>query len=493
MKRLAPALRRLFARRVASIVAIAAAVTVPTLPSLVSRYGYSDDYWFLGYEKSGRDLVHDLTRDHARPVLGLVYAIGRPMVGSIDGLVWARLFGLAGVLALALAMRWAARSAGFSERFALALAIGVGLLPGVQLYVVWASGAPIGWVSALSIVASQQLVSAGPSLPLATRVRVVAFLAISALTYQPAVGFFVVGLVLALLSPRPDPEPRRQIRRHTSALAAALAVVLAWMVGARLTLGKADRTGLSHRPLHKASWFVTEVLDNATNAFDITPSHVVEVVVLGLIATVIVVISRRYGRRQGPIVAAALVAALPVSYTPNLIAVETWAAYRTLAALSTLVLVFVLVAAREISQFVAASVSRALTRRRLDAAFSLALVAATAVIAAVVATTMYDDLIRPQTDELAAFRGALRATYDDDPDTIAVRQLVEPPSPPARYDEFRMPSLAKEWVPVGLARATLRADGRDPDATRIVRLAPGDPAPAGATVIEIRISAPPGA
>jgi hypothetical protein len=47
--------------------------------------------------------------------------------------------------------------------------------------------------------------------------------------------------------------------------------------------------------------------------------------------------------------------------------------------------------------------------------------------------------------------------------------------------------LAKEWVPIGLARAVYRADGRDPDAQQIIRLAPGDAAPAGATVIEVRV------
>ena len=124
----------------AGTIAVALAVFLPGLSSLVSRYGYSDDYWFLGYEKSGSDLIHDLSRDHGRPLLGLVYAIGRPMVGTIDGLWRARLVGLVGVVALALAVRAAARAAGFSERFAVTLGIGVGLLPGAQLYAVWASG-----------------------------------------------------------------------------------------------------------------------------------------------------------------------------------------------------------------------------------------------------------------------------------------------------------------------------------------------------------------
>ena len=106
-------------------------------------------------------------------------------------------------------------------------------------------------------------------------------------------------------------------------------------------------------------------------------------------------------------------------------------------------------------------------------------------VGGIVATTMNRELIRPQTKELAAFRTALRATYADGPATIAVRQLVEPRSPPARYDEFGVPSLAKEWVPVGFAHAVYRADGRDPNAQRVVRLAPGEAAPPDATVIEI--------
>ena len=98
------------------------------------------------------------------------------------------------------------------------------------------------------------------------------------------------------------------------------------------------------------SWFITEVLNNATNTFDITPTHIVEVVVLALMAVVIVIVSRRQGRRQGPIVAGALGAAPLIIYAPNLIVDETWAAYRTLTALSSLVLVFILVAARELAQ-----------------------------------------------------------------------------------------------------------------------------------------------
>ena len=122
-------------------------------------------------------------------------------------------------------------------------------------------------------------------------------LVVSALTYQPAVGFFVVGLALALLSPRPQHEPSVHIMRHLRALAAAMGVVLVWIVAARILLGKGERTPFARNPRRKATWFVTEVLNNATNTFDITPSHRVEVVVLALIAAVIVIVSRRYGRR----------------------------------------------------------------------------------------------------------------------------------------------------------------------------------------------------
>jgi hypothetical protein len=112
---------------------------------------------------------------------------------------------------------------------------------------------------------------------------------------------------------------------------------------------------------------------------------------------------------------------------------------------------------------------------------------ATIAVAFVIGSTTYRDLIEPQVDELAAFRVALRATYGEMPGTIAIRQVPEPSSPPARYDEFRVPSLSKEWVPIGLARAVYRADGRDPLGQQIIRLAPGDPAPAGATLIEVRV------
>ena len=120
-----------------------------------------------------------------------------------------------------------------------------------------------------------------------------------------------------------------------------------------------------------------------------------------------------------------------------------------------------------------------------DRMWSVAIAVGIVTAGAVVATTMHRDLVQPQTKELTAFRVALRATYADHPDTIAVRQLAEPPSPPARYDEFGIPSLAKEWVPVGLAHSVYRADGRNPDAQRVVRLAPGEAVPAGATLIEV--------
>ena len=463
-------------------IAIAAAVALPAIPALTSRYGFSDDYSFLGYEQSAGELLREVAGTHHRPLAGLLCVLGRELVGNIDGLGWARVFGLGGAIALALAMRAAARSAGYSERFALALAIGVGLLPSVQLYVAWATVAPCAWVSAASVVASQQLVSSGASVSLACRVRVVALLLVSGLYYQPAVGFFVVGLVLALLSPQPRHEPRRLLERHASALAAAVAGVLVWMAVARTTIDIDDnRTGIAQHPRRKMSWFLTEVLNNATNTFDITPSHIIEAIVLTAMTALIVVTARR----KGVLVAVVLVAALPITYAPNLIVEETWAAYRTLAALSALVLVFILAAAREVAQFATTKVSRPSTRRRLDMGATLALAVSGVIAGVVVATTMHRDLVRPQTRELATFRSALRATYADMPATIAVRQLAEPPSPPARYDEFAIPSLAKEWVPVGIAHAVYRADGRDPDAQQVVRLGPGETVPAGATLIEI--------
>jgi hypothetical protein len=464
-------------------IAIATAVALPAIPALTSRYGFSDDYSFLGYEQSAGELLREVAGAHQRPLAGLIWVLSRELVGNIDALGWVRLVALAGAIALALAMRASAWSAGFSERFALTLAIGVGLLPSVQLYVAWAAGVPCIWASAASIVASQQLVSSGASVSLTLRIRVVALLLASGLTYQPAVGFFVVGLVLALLSPQPRHEPRRLLERHASALAMAVAGVLVWIVVARIAINDDYRTTIAQHPGRKVSWFSTEVLNNATNTFDITPSHVVEVLVLAVIAALVAVIARK----QGLFVAFVLVAALPITYAPNLIVEETWAAYRTLAALSALVLVFVLVAARELAQFVATTVSRQSTRRRLDGGVTLALVGLGVIASVVVTTTMHDDLVGPQTRELAAFRSALRATYGDMPATIAVRQLAEPPSPPARYDEFGVPSLAKEWVPVGLAHAVYRADGRDPHAQQVLRLAPGEAAPAGATVIEIDI------
>ena len=129
--------------------------------------------------------------------------------------------------------------------------------------------------------------------------------------------------------------------------------------------------------------------------------------------------------------AIALCAAPLIIYAPNLIVDETWAAYRTLVALGALVLVFILVAARELSRFVIASVTDTVTRRRLDGAVSVAAVASIVTVAIVIALTTYHDLIQPQIDELAEVRVALRATYSEMPDTIAIRQLPEPPSPPA--------------------------------------------------------------
>lgn len=468
---------------------IAAVVASPAIPALTSKYGFSDDYSFLGYEQSTRELLREVAGGHQRPLAGLFCVIGRELVGTIDGLGWVRLVGLAGAIALAVAMGAAARAAGFGERFALTLALAVGLLPSVQLYAAWATLAPCGWVSGASILASQQLVNADVSLSFARRARVAALLLVSALTYQPAVGFFIVGLVLSLLSSQPRHEPRLLLERHASALAMAVAGVFVWIVVARLTINDGYRTTLASRPGRKLSWFSTEVFNNAANTFDITPSHSVEVVVVLVIAAVIVVVGRRQsqrlGRKQGVLVAGVLVLALPVTYTPNLIVDETWAAYRTLAALSALVVVFVLVAAREVTQLIADRIARPRTRRRLDTAWSLVIAVGIVIVGGVVATTMHRELIRPQTKELADFRAELRATYADRPPIIAVRQLAEPPSPPARYDEFGVPSLAKEWVPVGFAYAVYRADGRDPNAQRVVRLAPGDDVPAGATEIAI--------
>ncbi len=468
---------------------IAAIVALPAIPALTAQYAFSDDYAFLGYEQSAGDLVRQVAGRDQRPLAGIFCVIGRQLVGTIDGLGWVRLVGLGGAIALALATAAAARSAGFSERFALTLALAVGLLPSVQLYAAWATLAPCGWVSAAAMLASQRLVRSDAALSLARRLRVGALLLVTALTYQPAVGFFVVGLVLALLSPQPRFEPRRLLERHASALAITAGGVFVWIVIARLTFNDGYRTTFAQRPGRKLSWFSTEVLNNATNTFDITPSHFVEAVVVAVIALMIILVTQRrtreHGIPQGILVAAVLALALPVTYAPNLIVDETWAAYRTLAALSALVLVFVLVAARELAQLVATRAARPNARRRLDVAWSVAIAIGIVTAGGVVAATMHRELVQPQTKELADFRAALRATYADSPATVAVRQLAEPPTPPARYDEFGVPSLAKEWVPVGFAHAVYRADGRDPNAQHVVRVAPGAAPPPGATVIEI--------
>jgi hypothetical protein len=455
------------------------------LPVVLVPYAFSDDYTDLymatgwgATPQFGKSII-DASAITGRPFSGLLIQWGLSAAGSIDNLRFVRLLAVLSIVVLAVVLHVALVRSHVKPVPAALAALLVCSLPAFQVYSAWAVlySSPLGAVlaGAASLFAVSAL-DAPRALARDRLVGAVALLFAGLLIYQPAAMFFWVFFAIALAGVVDDFDRSwRVARMHFGVGVAALVLAYLEIKFTVLVMGSgttgAGRNHLSHDISGKAGWFFHEPLYLSLNLFDLTPSRLLAVFVALVSAGGILLWLVRHGARPLLYVAIGLVL-IPLTYLPNLVVEESWAAYRTQVAISGLIAIYFFFGAAALwisfRDWLRPRVSRGqlVIAERSAIGLSALFVAVAVLIAAKNVTTLFAE---PHSTE----QGLLRSQVAALPPHVSRLVFVLTDwygglSKQVNYDEFGFASSVRQWSVGPAVDLILHEQGR---------LDPGDPRP----------------
>ncbi|MBI2515372.1 MAG: hypothetical protein HYV95_00500 [Opitutae bacterium] len=341
-------------------------ILVPLLvyaPAVFQTYGMRDDYSHMreAREEPGK-LVH-FTASQGRPLYGAMLETTYEHMDSVDDLSWLRLTSVVLLIGLGIILWKQLDAAGWPEIDAAALGLGVTLLPAAQIGVGWA----IGWPWALSLIlAVAGFAAVETELEKGGMKRAVGVIGgifiyvLASLIYPSNALFAVVPIAASALTKerRTPQELFRWVLLHVGVLIGSLIVAYLLLRGlfAAGVFHESTRMQLETNPFTKLLWFLWQPLPNALALFALRDDfHTGELffwpVVAGIVALIIWV-RRSEKVKSDPTTLMAWQLCLGVlpwaAHAISLLAAEHSTGYRTLAALSGLVLTVVIVSLRRL-------------------------------------------------------------------------------------------------------------------------------------------------
>lgn len=327
-------------------------------PALWMRYGFRDDYSTLreAVEEPGK--LFGFTSSAGRPVYGLFLEPSFRLLDGIDDLAWWRLASALWIGCAAVLLGWILRRRlGWGAFEAWCTAALITLLPPAQILIGWAICWPHNMAVAVGLLAfavnDWGLARNGAARRIAACSFGTALLITAILSYQPSGLFYVVPVaagVLSLSGVRSVQDRLGWLVRHVALV--VLGLVAAFGVTKAIFLfGIAEaggRVAVETAWGDKLLWLLRTPLDNALGLFvlenDLDPTARIHHLVAGLVSAVAVLGGVLEWRRQG-VRAAALwfgsgAALALLAYAVSMVAVERWPTYRTMYALSGIVVVY---------------------------------------------------------------------------------------------------------------------------------------------------------
>ena len=327
--------------------------------TLSERFGFRDDYSNIreAHEEPGKVIA--FCTGMGRPLHGLLLEMTFKHLDGIDGLRYARLAAVLsiGVLCAAMALILELRQ-GWPRWPAGICALLLGILPSAQVVVNWAICWPHALAAALGVLA---FASCDSGMRTESAVRRVGFLAggsllllAGLLIYQPNALLYAVPLASGFLSPSWTSDGKRLRWLMSHALLVCMNLLFAFIVvKALFALGVAPaskRVVVESDLLGKVQWFFSEPLDNALALFRVEDKgnlgggagHFLTALCVGSLligGAVHEWISR--GRKAAGVWCLGAVVLMGLAYAVGLVVAERWASYRTLYAMTGVVLVFV--------------------------------------------------------------------------------------------------------------------------------------------------------
>lgn len=431
-------------------------------PVLVTPYAFMDDYALLASRvqadswERGQENAQMIAS--GRPILALLVDVTYRFLADIAALRALRLLGVIGVALLAWSFLRQCLLAGWPYSPSFSLTLTVFTLPPFQVYTSWAVMAFMPFAALLAGGAFGLTTQSFEEQPLWRKLLLASaavFLLLAALAiYQPAAMFFCVFATVSLFKPdTPLPSLWRWgwwcgLILSCSCLAAfAVSQIGVALYEKELLLP--PRASLTVDLLGKMSWFFREPLACALHLLSLFPHRWSSVTIsMFIVGGMLLYFQGTMIERFGKLLLAFFV--IFVSYLPNLVAAESWAAYRTQVALTSLIAVYAF--------FALSGYSQVLQRKTLTLALPLILsgVALASIFCA--AHNVYAYFARPQILELEWLRAQLTRENLAQASGIYIIRPTQKNTlgPTWRYDEFGFPSTAAAWVPKALAYLLVR-------------------------------------
>jgi hypothetical protein len=442
-------------------------------PAIFHVFGLRDDYSNLreSHEELGKVLI--FCASHARPIYGWLLQSSYGLTPTVQALEWMRLGAALLLGALSFLMCRGLLALGWSFGQSLCIALMLALVPSAQVMASWA----VGWPYALTalLAAGAFFVADGPlqgllrgepgKTALPGLLSGLALMVVCALTYQPSALFYLVPLGAGLIAQR-----ERRAREALCWMALHLALVgvaLALAYAAMMVLYDAGvfvrsaRIAFEHEWGEKLLWFVHEPLPNALSLFVLNDDHerhrALFLSAAALAALVLgagcVLEWRRYGRGRGLIWLLGLVALPTLAFAISLVASERYATYRTIYALTAVLLCFGVASVHALTERLGGEVRALIAACALGAAFLTAQHHSYALIAV------------PQGHEWQLILdGAkqVRLRPGKRPGIFAIASSPADISTASIYhDEFGSLSSNSEWVPREMFKRAMHDTHRD--------------------------------
>jgi len=470
-------------------VSLTAVLLLCYVPVLVTPYAFSDDYALLTTSIRG-EMASEwaMKTSQGRPTHALLLNLFFPK-SNVGELCYLRLLGVVGIIFLAWNLYRTLVRVGWSSNLSFALAVIVCTLPPFQVYASWAVTvffpfAALASGEALSL-AERAFHERRPSCKWGLVVGAVLLLLLALTIFQPAAMFFWVFAAITLF--KPEASLSYVLRRFLWYTAIGFTgLLLGFSV---YKLGSAMyghmipplRSHLTQDIGEKALWFFRQPLTNALNLLKLSPKRWLAMSV-GVFITggLILYLQGTTKERLCKIMIA--LSLVPFSYLPNLVIAESWPAYRTLSALTSVIAVYAFFALWGYGRVL----GRSVTAPVLTAGLGLA--ALTSSLLAAHNVTTYFAL--PQFLEIKWLRGYLAQQDLSQTRSIYVisSSWRDSIAPAVRYDEFGLPSSFPPWSSGSMVYLLLREI--NPERANLpVEVVPADGPinpPADALVVDMR-------
>jgi hypothetical protein len=427
-------------------------------PATFHEYGLRDDYSNLRESHEDPGVVVKFCASHARPIYGWLLQTTYGQTATVQDLQWMRLVASLLLGAISFVMFRGLRALGWSFNTSLYFAILLALVPSAQIIAGWAVGWPYA-AAALLAVGGFFTVEGAMALGLSAGIGratgqwglALGLMLVSALIYQPSALFYVVPLAGALIVQRrrTTAKTARWAGVHLGFVVTALG--FAYCVMSALYAGgvfvKSGRIAFEHHWGDKIVWFFKETLPNGLSLFVLNDNnlrdHAWYVACAGLVGAILlaglIVEWRRHGHARGVVWAAGLFGLPVFALGVSLVASERYATYRTILAMTAVLLCFLVASVQVLTERWDAAGRKLLATVVVIAAFFTAQHHAYALIAV------------PQGNEWQLILSGAKHVHLNAPARPRIFAIASSPADLSTatiyHDEFGSLSSNSEWVP----------------------------------------------